>query len=108
MNILISVDGEGFAGYDYLINAQPNGNTTSVSRFTGNGFEYTNTASADLRVNGNGMLVRVRLSDIGLSGNNVQFSFKVCDNVTSQGDIMDYYVSGDCAPLGRLNYTYGY
>ena len=108
MNILISVDGEGFAGYDYLINARPNGNTTTVSRFTGSGFEYTNTASADLRVNGNVMLVRVSLSDIGLSGNNVQFSFKVCDNVTSQGDIMDYYVSGDCAPLGRLNYTYGY
>ena len=108
MNILISVNGEGFAGYDYLINAQPNGNTTTVSHFTGNGFGYTNTASADLRVNGNVMLVRVRLADIGLSKNNVCFSFKVCDNVTNQDDIMDYYVSGDCAPLGRLNYTYGY
>ena len=108
MNILIGGKGGGFEGYNYLINAQPSGNTTSVSRFTGNGFAYENTATADLRVKGNVMLVRVRLSDLGLSAKDVYFTFKVCDNVTEQDDIMDYYVSGDCAPLGRVNYTYGY
>ena len=33
---------------------------------------------------------------------------KVADNVTHGDDIMDYYVSGDSAPIGRLSYEYGY
>lgn len=36
------------------------------------------------------------------------FEFKVADNVTQYTDIMDYYISGDSAPIGRLNYAYGY
>lgn len=109
MNILIGNGQEsGFEGYSYLLNAAPNGSETSVSRFTGNGFGYENTASAQLRVSGNVVQVKVKLSDIGLSANDVYFYFKVCDNITVQSDIMDYYVSGDSAPLGRLNYTYGY
>ena len=32
--------------------------------------------------------------------------FKVADHVTHPDDIMDYYVSGDVAPLGRLGYGY--
>lgn len=111
MNILISSGGydkNGFEGYGYLINAAPDGDKTSVSRFTGEGFAYENTAFADLRVNGKIMQVKVKLSDIGLNSSDPYFGFKVCDNVTEQGQISDYYVSGDCAPLGRLNYTYGY
>lgn len=111
MNLLLSLnDGEsGFEGYDYLINAAPNGNRTSVSRFTGDGFSYTSVGEADLSVSGNKMAVRVKRSALGLENSDVpMFSFKVCDNVQSQGDIMDYYVSGDCAPLGRVNYTFGY
>lgn len=32
--------------------------------------------------------------------------FKVCDNVTDYKDVMDYYVTGDVMPLGRLRYGY--
>ena len=53
------------------------------------------------------MAVRIPLSVLGLNKDNVGFSFKVCDNVTRQDDILDYYVSGDCAPIGRFGYAYG-
>ena len=33
-------------------------------------------------------------------------NFKVADNISVQSDIMNYYVTGDSAPIGRFNYTY--
>ncbi len=108
MNIMIFGGEGGFEGYTRIINAAPQGTSTSVDAFTGNGFELSPVGTADLRVSGSVMQVRVALSDIGVDPADPHFSFKVCDNVTHQDDIMDYYVSGDCAPIGRLNYTYGY
>ena len=35
-------------------------------------------------------------------------SIKVTDNVINQEDEMNYYINGDCAPIGRLGYSYGY
>ena len=52
--------------------------------------------------------ISVPLSALGLTEENCYVQFKVSDNVTKYDDIMDYYVSGDCAPIGRLSYTYGY
>ena len=54
------------------------------------------------------MLIVVPLAALGLSANSVSFEFKVADNVTDYTDIMDYYVTGDSAPIGRLRYAYGY
>jgi hypothetical protein len=41
-----------------------------------------------------------------LDNENCSFEFKIADNVTRYGDIMDYYVNGDSAPIGRLSYSY--
>ena len=38
---------------------------------------------------------------------NLAIEFKVSDNVTNYDDIMDYYVTGDSAPIGRLSFSYG-
>ena len=53
------------------------------------------------------MVVCVPLSSIGKSANKLAIEFKVSDNVTNQDDIMDYYVTGDSAPIGRLSFSYG-
>mgnify|MGYP007049601001 FL=1 len=54
------------------------------------------------------MLLSVPLKALGLSADNCFVQLKVADNVQNPGDIMDYYVTGDSAPIGRLSYTYGY
>ena len=50
----------------------------------------------------------IYLKTLGLNGNNCNLSLKVTDNLKDEKDILDYYVSGDVAPLGRLGYEYGY
>ena len=68
---------------------------------------WENAGTADLRVNGNVMVVKLPLSAIGKSSKDLAIEFKVSDNVTNYDDIMDYYVTGDSAPIGRLSYSYG-
>ena len=61
-----------------------------------------------MTIEGNRMMIAIPLSMLGLTAEDVSIEFKVADNVTEYQDIMDYYVSGDSAPIGRLNYAYGY
>lgn len=107
MNLLISTSSEGgFEGYQYIVNRKPGSNTTSVEKSLG-GYNWTNAGEARYRIYGNVMVVSVPLSVLGLTENNCHIEFKVSDNVTKYDDIMDYYVSGDSAPIGRFNYSYG-
>lgn len=47
-----------------------------------------------------------------MTADNVSFSFKVADNVQFDMDkelnshILDYYISGDSAPIGRFGFAY--
>ena len=108
MNILIGDGGtdNAFAGYRYILNRMPDGDTTSVERYENGAWQSVGTAR--LRVSGNEMAVCVPLSLIGKSARDLSVEFKVADNVTHPDDIMDYYVTGDSAPIGRLSYSYGY
>ncbi len=107
MNILIGNGSanDTFAGYKYAINRTPDGNKTSVDVYSGG--KWSKAGEAELRVSGNVMVVSVPLSLIGKSANDVSIEFKVADNVQKPLDIMDYYVSGDSAPIGRLSWAYG-
>lgn len=107
MNIFLSTDSSlpGFSGYQFVINRTPEGNMTSVEKSTG-GYAFESVGQAKIRVEGNVMQVAIPLSMLGLTFDNVHFEFKVADHVTNYEDIMDYYVTGDVAPLGRLNFGY--
>jgi hypothetical protein len=110
MNILISNGGnaDSFAGYQYIVNRKPDGkHKTSVEMSVG-GYNWKDVAQAKYSVKGNLMQVAIPLSALGLNVENCSFEFKIADNVTHYDDIMDYYVTGDSAPLGRLNFSYGY
>ena len=37
------------------------------------------------------------------ANDNVDIEFKICDNITHPDDVMDYYISGDSMPIGRLH-----
>ncbi|MGE9314559.1 hypothetical protein ACLOAU_23080 [Niabella sp. CJ426] len=108
MNILIHTKktGSNFAGYQYIVNRKPiTTKTTSVEKSSG-GYNWESSDSAGYTIKHNIMQVAVPLDAVGLTPNNVSFEFKVADHVTKYDDIMDYYITGDSAPIGRMNYAY--
>lgn len=111
MNILIktgaSTSENSWEGYNYIINRNPQNGKASVDMSNG-GWVWTNIGNADMQITGNKMMITVPLAMLGLSKDNFAFEFKVADNVTNYTDIMDYYVTGDSAPIGRFRYSYGY
>lgn len=111
MNVLIKPKNASalpsFEGYRYLINRAPQNGKASVDVSLG-GWSWQNAGYADMTIEGNRMMIAIPLSMLGLTAEDVSIEFKVADNVTEYQDIMDYYVSGDSAPIGRLNYAYGY
>lgn len=110
MNLLIKVDDDltnSFAGFKYIVNRKPGSGKTSVEKSLG-GYKWQDAGQADYAIYGNTMVLSVPLSALGLTGDTCSVQIKVSDNVTNYDDIMDYYVTGDSAPIGRLAYSYGY
>jgi hypothetical protein len=65
--------------------------------------------SGDVYTYGKTMIVRIPLGLLGLSATDYALEFKVTDNVQDiEKDILNLYCTGDAAPIGRLNYSYGY
>ena len=114
LNVLLSIQGKNGAkweGYDYVINRIPTalgGATTALEKVAvNNQFEWEKTADCACYLGGKTFAVKISLSDLGLSaGEAFTVDFKVADGISSQGDIINYYIDGDCAPIGRLNYRY--
>ena len=52
------------------------------------------------------MLVRVAKSALVIEGDEFGITFKVTDNLQKDFDITDLYTNGDCAPIGRIKYSY--
>ncbi len=99
-----------YFGYDYVINRNVSGGKSEISHANANG-ALEKSGEADIRVEGNVMFVRVKLSDLGLGGANYDIEFKVTDNVSLESvgkKYLDFYRTGDSAPIGRLNYRFGY
>ena len=42
---------------------------------------------------------------LGMHGK-LDFEFKWVDNMQDEGNVMDFYISGDAAPGGRFNYVF--
>lgn len=110
MNIWLKTQNaaESYNGYNYVLNRSVDGNKTTVQKASGG--KLVDCGTADLFVEGNVMVVRAKLSDLGLSATNYDIEFKVTDNVKEADEFnyLDYYRTGDSAPIGRLNYKYGY
>ncbi len=109
MNLLISAGdtSSSFAGFNYILNRNPGEGKTSIEKCTESGFHWTNVGEADYYLSGNVIVYKIPLEALGLDKDNVQLSFKVTDNVQKPDDILDYYVTGDSAPIGRFGYAYG-
>lgn len=99
MNVWIGTSRDG-KDYDYVVNREYG----KLSRIENGG--YTTVGDCEISVKGNVMQIAIPLSAIGQTGTPA-LRFKVSDNVDCS-DVMNFYIQGDSAPIGRLSYTYGY
>ena len=96
--------GELFCGYEYVINRKYDGSQSEIIAANGQ-----SVGKADVSVFGKVMIVRIPLDAIGLSENDYQIEFKVTDNVQDmENDPLNLYSTGDAAPIGSLNFSFGY
>ncbi len=109
MNVLIKTDNGTslWNGYNYVLNRSVSGGKTAVMKASKNGKSLEKCGEGEVKVYGKTMLLKVALKDLGLSSDNYHIEFKVADNVAGYNHV-ELYRSGDAAPIGRLNYSYGY
>lgn len=107
MNLFLTageVRNTGWVCYDYVINRSVNGGKGSIEKLNAD-FTSEKIGDADITVNGKVMQIAIPRSAVGLTDSN-EFYFKVADGVENPEDIMDYYVTGRCLPMGRLSYKF--
>ena len=115
MNLYIGTEyGDNtFAGFNYVLNRNPNVANGSTSLHRYNNGTWESAGGAQIRVEGNLMMIKLQRIAIDRTGEETKIRFKVTDNVQNWyineniEHIMDCYVSGDSAPIGRLGYVYG-
>jgi len=112
MQLFIDVDRDkstGWNGYDFVVNrVSPKGWISKKAVLESNIqgiWMWEEAAKVKFRVKDNHLVVRIPRDVVGIDGS-VDIEFKWNDNMQKEGDIMDFYVSGDTAPGGRFNYVY--
>lgn len=96
--------GELLCGYEYVVNREVDGNKSTILAANGQ-----SVGEADVNIFGKVMILRIPLSAIGLSEQDYQVEFKVTDNVLNMEiDPLNLYSTGDAAPIGTLNFSFGY
>ncbi|MCQ2430289.1 MAG: hypothetical protein MJ192_08165 [Clostridia bacterium] len=96
---------KGWNGYEFLIGRVAEGGKLSVEQLGESFLTGTVTGYADCVVSGNCVQIRVPRGLIGLEEDST-FYFKCADSVEHPDDIMDYYVTGRCLPMGRFSYQF--
>ena len=88
------------------MNRQAPGDTTALLEKSEGGWNWTAVGEVDYTVQGNLLQIKIPKKLLDIEGDNFTVNFKWADNTQKDGDIMDFYVSGDVAPLGRFKYQY--
>lgn len=109
MRLYIDVSGseKNWETYEYVLNkTSPVSDKTAVlEAFTGNGFETEKAGEVEYSVKGNVLTVKIPRAMLGIGDGGFTLDFKWADN-SADGDIMDFYTSGDAAPGGRYKFRY--
>lgn len=106
MNLFIGVDGAegGWNNLQFVVNRTLSGTSASVDRIDDG--SYISAGTCTTKVDGKNMIVKIAKSTLGILGSSFTVNFKVTDNLQKDFDIAELYINGDCAPIGRINYTY--
>ncbi|MBQ6119705.1 MAG: hypothetical protein IJK98_10765 [Clostridia bacterium] len=110
MRIFIDTDPTGVSphweGFEYVVNREnATEDSVTIERSLG-GWAFEQTGTATYTVKGNRMTLTIPVAALGLTEGRIHFNFKLSDNMQTDGDIMDFYKSGDVAPGGRFSFVY--
>jgi hypothetical protein len=110
MRLFIDVDcnrATGWEGYDYMVSRVPNTTHAYLEHCQGTVWMWTDAVPVDYRQQGNRLffIIPKRLFGIGRR-QNFHLQFKWSDNMQKEGDILDFLINGDVAPMGRFNYEF--
>jgi hypothetical protein len=99
----------GWEGYDFCINRlMPRRGKASVERYQKTAdkgsFTWEQIGFAEISKKGDFLQLKIPRELLGMT-DSLNFEFKWSDNMQSHS-VMDFYVNGDAAPLGRFNYLY--
>jgi hypothetical protein len=94
-----------WCGYDFVVGrTAATKDALVIEKRTASGWEKVGEAS--YRVWENQLQFAVPLELLGLNGDHVSIQFKFADNYQGEDDVYSFYLNGDAAPYGRLNYVY--
>lgn len=107
MRLLINADRKratGWEGYDFIVNRLNPSGKALLEKNSGS-WNWKKAGMIRYVVKDNKMELSIprKLLNCGQKAN---LEFKWSDNMQTEGDIMDFYLNGDIAPLGRFNYVY--
>lgn len=101
-------EGDLMGGYEYVVNYEVSEGKSRILRCKSPA-SMESVGEADVNVFGNAMIIRIPLQAIGLTRYEYQVEFKVTDNVQNMiADPLNLYSTGDAAPIGSLNFSFGY
>ncbi len=110
MNILIgsgSPEMKGWEGYEYIVNRTRTGTLAAGEASVEKLDDQFGTSDAGVKAQfsakGKYMQIKIPRSILGDAD---RFYFKIANDIVTQNDIQDYYVSGQAFPTGRLSYSY--
>ena len=99
-------DDKNWETFEYMLNREtPTADKATLERSTG-GWNWEKAAEVAYTVEGNRMVVTIPRSALGIDEGDFTVNFKWCDNMQIDGDIMEFYVSGDVAPGERFKYSF--
>ena len=97
----------GWEGYDYVVNyTAPLKGNAFLQQNNGNKWTWSNGIPIAYYCKENKLALRIPRKIFGRQGNKLNFEFKWVDNMQDEGNVMDFYISGDTAPGGRFNFVF--
>jgi hypothetical protein len=105
-------DASNWEGYQFLVNSAIGGENRGTLKKSKGGWNWETICNIDCRFEGNQMHIAVprELLGVGKGDSPFESEFKWADNVAVSKDgtvsIEDFYLNGDAAPYGRLNFVY--
>ncbi len=109
MRLFIDTDTTGksdnWEGFEYVINRENATENQVIIEKSSGGWNFEETGTGEYNINKNVMYLQIPRQALGLQ-NEVIFNFKLSDNMQTDGDILDFYLSGDVAPGGRFMFMF--
>lgn len=105
-----TADSTDWEEFEFVVNRQnPDPYGAYLERSTG-GWNWETVCQVPYSIQDNVFQLAIPREALGLTGNTLNFNFKWSDNMQPvdgvEGDIMDFYLSGDVAPGGRFAFRF--